>query len=75
MKNLLKITFVLTIAALSGCTTVVATRPAPEEHIWVCHGGRNAKWLRVSSAAVNGHSRHGDRISYTEQPAGAPCER
>ena len=50
-----------------------ADRPQPQSSVWVCHGGRNPKWRRVSANAASAHRRHGDRVSETPQPQGQRC--
>ena len=61
-------------ALVSGCATAAAVRgPQAESSVWVCHGGRNPKWQRVSANAASAHRRHGDRVSETPQPEGQGC--
>ena len=65
---------VLLCATLSACATITTVHaPEPQNSVWVCHGGRNPKWHRVSAAAADAHRRHGDRISDTPQPQGQRC--
>jgi hypothetical protein len=71
---------------LSACsTTVVRGGPAPSRgpgavaappadgKVWVCHGGRQAKWQQVSQSAARAHERHGDRVSTRAHLGGARC--
>ena len=40
------------------------------DRAWVCHRGR---WQEVGAPAAEGHSRHGDRVSYRARTARASC--
>lgn len=66
-----------------ACVTMRPT-PAPEpqvhgqghgqESVWVCHGGKNPKWRRVSAAAADAHRRHGDFVTAEPQESGQRCD-
>jgi hypothetical protein len=69
----------LLLAALAGpsggCVIHAAqpVQPAPAgegEHAWVCHKGT---WKRVGRPAAGAHANHGDPVSRSPQPVGAPC--
>jgi hypothetical protein len=61
-------------ALVSGCVASGTAQFAqPDNSVWVCHGGRNAKWKRVSAHAAEGHQRHGDQVSQTPQRQGERC--
>ncbi len=64
----------LLLASLAA-PACVQTPPAatPQSRVWVCHGGRNARWQRVAAAAADAHRRHGDVVSETPQRERAPC--
>lgn len=61
----------------TGCSVTTRLRPAArsqgQRSVWVCHGGRNAKWQRVASSAAGAHWRHGDTVSVTPQREGLAC--
>lgn len=67
-----------------GCSAQgsIGSQPAPaymsaageqQGFVWVCHGGRNPKWHRVSVNAASAHRRHGDRVSNEPQGNGQRC--
>jgi hypothetical protein len=58
------------VGLLSGCVTMRSGAPGS---VWVCHGGRNPKWQRVSAAAADAHRRHGDQVSEIPKPQGQRC--
>jgi hypothetical protein len=59
---------------VSACVFSGSARSAhPENSVWVCHGGRDAHWQRVSARAAEAHQRHGDQVSREPQPEGARC--
>jgi hypothetical protein len=68
---------VLAVLALHAAGCVIhAVPPAPAgggEHAWVCHG-KKGTWKRVGRPAVEAHAKHGDRVSLSPQPVGAPCD-
>ncbi len=65
----------------SGCTataTVTTTEdePEPAAHmVYVCHGNKEPKWIRVARSAADAHRRHGDRVSEEPQKEGEPCQQ
>lgn len=62
---------------LAACATAqVATMgQGRQEAVWVCHGNRNPRWLKVAAPAADGHRKHGDRVSTTPRPEKEPCRR
>lgn len=74
MKHSIPFSLLVVCALMSGCTVTGTARIAqPNNSVWVCHGGRNPKWQRVSARAADAHQRHGDQVSQTPQPQGARC--
>lgn len=74
MKRSIAFSLLVACALVSGCALVTRARsPQPQSSVWVCHGGRNPKWRRVSANAASAHQRHGDRVSETPQPEGERC--
>jgi len=74
MKPSAYVCLLLVCVALPACATVTTVAaPQPQTSVWVCHGGRNPKWHRVSAAAGDAHRRHGDRVSEQPQPTGQRC--
>jgi hypothetical protein len=65
------------LSLITACSATARPRPAArtqgQESVWVCHGGRNAKWQRVASPAADAHRRHGDTVSATPQREGQAC--
>ena len=60
-------------ALVSGCATIRVQGVQPNSRVWVCHGGKKAKWHSVSANAASAHRRHGDRVSDSPQPKGQRC--
>ncbi len=74
MRYSISVGLFVACALASACATVTTVRgPQPQSSVWVCHGGRNPKWHRVSANAASAHRRHGDRVSDTPQPDGQGC--
>ncbi len=67
--------------SLIGCTattTVTTTphEPPPTTHmIYVCHGNKEPKWIRVAESAADAHRRHDDRVSEHPQSEGEACKQ
>lgn len=70
-SSLIVLTFVTACSATARRGPAV--RSQGQESVWVCHGGRNAKWQRVASPAADAHRRHGDAVSATPQREGQAC--
>ena len=68
-----RLSLLLIVSAVSACVTMTSQRPTPQDSVWVCHGGRNPKWQRVSTAAADAHRRHGDQVSDTPRQKGQRC--
>ncbi len=61
--------------ALGGCAPAVGARgQGQQDAVWVCHGNRNPRWLRVAAPAADAHRRHGDRVSSRPREEGSACE-
>ena len=60
-------------SAVSACATLRVKQPTPQASVWVCHGGRNPKWQRVSAAAADAHRRHGDQVTESPRQKGKRC--
>jgi hypothetical protein len=43
--------------------------------VYVCHGNKEPKWIRVAESAADAHRRHGDRVSEDPQRKGEACEQ
>ncbi len=71
----------LLCAFLTGCTATAtvgtpADEPQPAAHmVYVCHGNKEPKWIRVAENAADAHRRHGDRVSEDPQREGEACEQ
>lgn len=63
------------VVAAGGCAATIRTAGDPQARVWVCHGNRNPRWLRVAAAAADAHRRHGDRVSTEPREEGAACEK
>jgi hypothetical protein len=62
--------------ATAGCTVAVRSSEGQgSDVVYVCHGNRNPRWLRVSASAADAHRGHGDRVSEEPQEEGGACER
>lgn len=64
------------LAAFAAGCVVHTVQPGPaggDEYAWVCHG-KKGTWKRVGRSAIEGHARHGDRVSHSPQPVGARCD-
>ncbi len=83
MLSRIRVPVVLALVLLAGCASTPRTSPnanmvgagaeQPPTHVWVCHGGRQHKWRRVSASAAHAHQRHGDRVSTVPEPVGQLC--
>jgi|GEM_PF-4318802 len=74
MKHSIPFGLLAVCALVTACTVSGTARIAqPDNSVWVCHGGRNAKWQRVSANAAQAHQRHGDMVTQEPQTRGAPC--
>lgn len=74
MKHIIPFGLVVVCALVTACTVTGTARIAqPDNSVWVCHGGRNAKWQRVSVEASQAHQRHGDMVTQEPQVRGARC--
>jgi len=73
MKSFPTFGLLIVCALLSGCATLFPGRGHQQQSVWVCHGGRNPKWQRVSASAADAHRRHGDRVSEAPQRKGERC--
>lgn len=61
---------------LGGCAARTETMgQGQQQAVWVCHGKKNPRWMKVAAPAAEGHRRHGDRISTRPREEGAPCRR
>ena len=61
-------------ALLSACSVYGTARVAqPDNRVWVCHGGDNATWMRVSARDGDRHRGHGDVVSLEVRTEGERC--
>lgn len=42
--------------------------------VYVCHGNKKKEWKKIPESALNGHEKHGDRVSRRTQKEGEACQ-
>ena len=65
----------LLIAACGGCATTTSKQEPTPGVVYVCHGDREPRWLRISASAADAHRDHGDRVSEAPQREKSPCSQ
>ena len=74
MKHSIPFGLLVMCALVTGCVASgTAQLVVPDNSVWVCHGGRNPRWQRVSAHAAEAHQRHGDQVSQEPHARGERC--
>lgn len=64
------------IAIGTGCGTSSSSQraaSAADHHVYVCHGNKKPKWIRVAAPAAAAHRRHGDFVSTIARKESSSC--
>jgi hypothetical protein len=73
MKHLLVVTGVLILATGCSSTHTNVKVASGQSHVYVCHGDKQSRWIRVAAPAARAHRRHGDRVTESPHEPSVPC--
>lgn len=63
-----------TRTTVSGGGSDVRMGEGEQPAVYVCHGNKKKEWKKIPESALNGHEKHGDRVSRRTQKEGEACQ-
>ena len=73
MKRVLLAACILAIGTGCGTSSSSKRDTSSPDHVYVCHGNKKPKWIRVAAPAADAHRRHGDFVTTVARKEGAGC--